>query len=60
MVSPAQKKASQKWEAEKTDRILLRLPKGKKIMLENLAGKKSESVNALINRLIDEELSREA
>lgn len=58
MVSPAQKKASQKWEAEKTDRILLRLPKGKKLMLENLAEEKSESVNALINRLIDEELSK--
>jgi len=58
MVSPAQKKASQKWEAEKTDRIVLRLPKGKKLMLENLAEEKSESVNALINRLIDEELSK--
>ena len=40
----------------KFERIGIKVPKGKRELLKSYAGKHSESVNELINRLIDAEL----
>ena len=40
----------------KFDRIEIKVPKGKRELLKSYAEKHSESVNELINRLIDAEL----
>lgn len=56
--SDAQKRASQKWEKEKVDQFILRLPKGKKELLQICAEINGESANAMINRLIDEEIDK--
>ena len=47
------------WIAEKLDRINLTVPKGKKDIIKAHAEKKGESVNAFINRAIDEAMERE-
>ena len=56
----AERKA--KWQndyiARTYDRINLTIPKGKKAAIQTAAGKTGESVNGLINRLIDAELER--
>ena len=55
-VSKAQKVATAKYEAKVYDKILLRLPRGKK---EAHAEARSESVNGFINRAIDEAIERD-
>lgn len=55
-VSDAQKRAIEKWNNEKVDSIRLRVPKGKKELIKECANKNNESINAMINRLIDQEL----
>ena len=56
----AERKA--KWQndyiARTYDRINLTVPKGKKEVIQVAAKQNGESVNALINRLIDAELER--
>jgi len=56
----AERKA--KWQndyiARTYDRINLTVPKGKKEVIQAVAKQNGESVNALINRLIDAELER--
>lgn len=47
------------WISEKLDRINLTVPKGKKDIIKAHAEKKGESVNAFINRAIDEAMERE-
>lgn len=47
------------WIAEKLDRINLTVPKGKKDALKAHAESKGESVNAFINRAIDETMERD-
>ena len=47
------------WISEKLDRINLTVPKGKKDIIKAHAEKKGESVNAFINRAIDETMERE-
>lgn len=47
------------WIAEKLDRINLTVPKGKKDIIKAHAEKKGESVNAFINRAIDEAMERD-
>ena len=44
----------------KFERIGIKVPKGKRELLKSYAEKHSESVNELINRLIDAELARRA
>ena len=51
-------KYNNEFNKSKYDRISLMLPKGKKEILQAAAGKTGESVNGLINRLIDAELER--
>ena len=55
----AQKKATQKWIKENTEDIRFRVPKGKKEIIRNYAGKHGESVNAFLNRAVDEVMERE-
>lgn len=47
------------WISEKLDRINLTVPKGKKDIIKAHAEKKGESVNAFINRAIDEAMERD-
>lgn len=52
--SDAMLRAIKKYEAEKIDRISLRVPKGKKEAIQKFAENHGESVNSFINRAIDE------
>lgn len=47
------------WIAEKLDRINLTVAKGKKDQIKAHAEARGESVNAFINRAIDETMERE-
>lgn len=58
-VSKAQQKATNKWIASAYDRINLTVPKGKKDTIKAHAEARSESVNAFINRAIDETIQRD-
>ena len=58
-VSKAQKVATAKYEAKVYDKILLRLPRGKKETIQAHAEAHSESVNGFINRAIDETIERD-
>ena len=46
-----------KWR-DKFDEMRFRVPKGQKEVISNYAAANGESVNAFINRLINEELSK--
>ena len=58
-VSKAQQKAVNKYMKENYDRINLTVPKGGKDRVKAHAESRGESVNAFINRAIDETLERE-
>ena len=55
-VSDAQRRASDKWLKEKVENITFRVPKGKKSIIQEFAAQNNESVNAFINRAVDEAL----
>lgn len=55
----ANQKAVAKYMKANYDEIKVRTPKGKRQIIHDYAQKRGESVNALINRLIDEELERD-
>ena len=61
-MSEAKRKANKKWNDAnmkgRYDRIQLVVPKGKKELIQICAKSQGESVNGLINRLIDAELER--
>ena len=48
-----------KWIMEKLDRVNLTMPKGKKAAVQSHADSQGESVNAFINRAIDETRQRD-
>ena len=58
-VSKAQKAATAKYEAKNYDKILIRLPRGKKAEIEEVIKPKGESLNGFVNDAIDEKLMRE-
>ncbi len=62
-ISDARRKANKKWNdanmKERYDRIQLVVPKGKKDVIRAHAESKGESVNAFINRAINNLLERE-
>lgn len=58
-VSEAQKKSAQKWDAANLDRVSVAMPKGMKDRLKTHAATQGESVNAFINRAIDETIERD-
>ena len=58
-ISEAQKRATAKYEAKAYDKILLRLPKGKKEIIQAHAQAQGESVNGFVGRAIDEAMERD-
>lgn len=52
-------KAIRKYESEKIDKILVRVPKGKKAVIQDFAAAHDESVNGFINRVIDEAMAHD-
>ena len=52
-------RAIKKYEAEKVDRIMFRVPKGKKDKIQAHAARKNESLAAFLNRAIDETRERD-
>ena len=52
-------KAIEKYQKEKTDGIMVRVPKGKKEDLKAHAAEKGESLNGFVNRAINETLERD-
>ena len=58
-VSKAQQRAVNKYMKENYDRVNLTLPKGKKDAVKAHAESRGESLNAFINRAIDEAMGRD-
>ena len=56
MVTEAEKKAQKKYDSQ-FDVIRFRVPKGKREVIQKFAERHGESVNQMINRLIDEEMN---
>ena len=52
-------KAKDKYLREKVDTILVRVPKGKKSIIQDFATAHGESVNAFINRAVDEAMAQD-
>lgn len=57
--SKAQQKAVNKYMKSNYDRVNLVMPKGKKDIIQAHAAQRDESVNAYINRAIDEAMQRD-
>ena len=55
----ARKQANKRYDEEKVDRIALRLPKGKKLLLQLHCSGVNMSVNQFISQAIDEKLERD-
>lgn len=51
-VSKAQKSATAKYESKAYDKVLVRMPKGRKDEIQTFAAQTGESVNGFINRAI--------
>lgn len=56
MTTEAQKKANRKYEIEKTENIRIRVPIGKKELIQKCAELNNESINGMVNRLLDKEI----
>ena len=52
-------KAIKKYEQEKVERIMFRVPKGEKTRIQAHAASRGESTNAFIYRAINETIQRE-
>jgi len=55
----ARKEGNRKWDAANLDRISIAMPKGRKEIIKAHAEARGESVNAFINRAIDETMERD-
>lgn len=56
----AQRRAKDKYDREKVDRVLLRLPKGKKqAVIDHIETTADSSLNGFICRAIDETIERD-
>lgn len=49
-----------RWISEKLDRVNLTMPKGKKATIQAHAEQQGESLNAFINRAIDETMKKDS
>lgn len=58
-VSKAQQKATNKYISKAYDRVNLTLPKGKKEIIKAHCEARGESVNAFLNRAVDETMERD-
>lgn len=63
-ISEARKRANEKWNKEnlkeRYDRIQIVVQKGKRERIQEAASYNGETVSGMINRLIDQELERQA
>lgn len=57
LISDARRRANDKWR-DKFDEMRFRVSKGKKKVITAYAAAHGESINAFINRLIDEEMAK--
>ena len=57
--SAARLRANRKWDEKAYDKILLRLPKGKKDVIQSYTSKQGMSLNGFISRAIDEAMQRD-
>ena len=57
--SEAQKRATAKWQREKVEEIKFRVPKGRKAFVQEHASAQGESVNAFLNRAVEETIKRD-
>lgn len=55
----ARKNGNRKWDAENLDRVSVAMPKGKKDDIKAHAAAHGESVNAFINRAIDNQMAED-
>lgn len=55
----AKTKAVRKYNEKAYDRVYLTVPKGRKAEIEEAARAKGETLNGLINRLLDEYMKKE-
>lgn len=58
--SDAMDRAIKKYEQEKVDRIIFRVPKGMKEQIQEHAEQKGESLAALLNRAVLEAMDRDS
>lgn len=58
-VSEAQKRATIKWQKEKTDEVRFRVPKGERAVIQEHASQQGESTTAFIKRAIKEAMERD-
>lgn len=57
--SDAMDRAIKKYEQEKVDRVIFRVPKGVKEQIQEHAEKQGESLSAFINRAVQETIERD-
>lgn len=57
--SDAVKRATKKYDQEKIDRVFMRVPKGKKELLQEHAASQGETLNSFLNRAVDETMERD-
>ena len=57
-LSEARKRANEKYNAKAYEQILVRVPKGKKQIIQDYAESKDETTNGFINRVIDEAMKQ--
>ncbi|MBQ7026209.1 MAG: hypothetical protein IJN31_06355 [Peptococcaceae bacterium] len=57
--SNAMDRAIKKYEQEKVDRIIFRVPKGTKELIQDHAEKRGESLSAFLNRALQETMERD-
>lgn len=57
METEAQKRAHQKYESTKIERITFRVPRGNKAKILKCASKNKESINQFLNRLVNKEIN---
>ena len=55
----ARKEGNRRWDAANLDRLSIAVPKGQKDAIKAHAESRGESVNAFINRAIDETMERD-
>lgn len=59
-VTKAQKEATKRFEDKKYDKVLLRIPKGKKDEIKAFAENQGYSLNGFINEAIEEKMQQPA
>lgn len=58
-ISDARRRANEKWQKEKAEDVKFRVPKGKKAFIQAHAQQRGESVNAFLNRAVDETIAND-